>query len=361
MAPCPWPGTRPSEVVVIEASTATRTRSPRRSRPTRSCPRNRRLIRVVLDPGARPGLRPTRQAVVAAGRPPCPFCGGPLEPRDTSARAPTATSADQAPEVLRARVRERARSPWSAGSLDGLQPRLPGHGHVRTSGRVTAIYKPVAGERPLWDFPDGTLAGREVAAYLVSEAGRLGRRARRPSCGRGRTARVGPALGGRPRRAAGVRRRRGRTRRRPRGLAPGAERRRTRRAGPSWWCTRTPRPWQPVAVFDAVINNATARAPPGEGGRRGAGVRPRRQLHAESKLRTVLWGFAGRPLPGTEIAAARQAGQPARGSVAAVVRARGAAHRCRGARPRGAGATTPGAAGVPAPGKGWPAIPWPPL
>ncbi len=32
------------------------------------------------------------------------------------------------------------------------------------------VYKPVAGERPLWDFPDGTLAGREVAAYVVSEA-----------------------------------------------------------------------------------------------------------------------------------------------------------------------------------------------
>ena len=32
------------------------------------------------------------------------------------------------------------------------------------------VYKPVAGERPLWDFPDGTLAGREEAAYLVSEA-----------------------------------------------------------------------------------------------------------------------------------------------------------------------------------------------
>jgi uncharacterized repeat protein (TIGR03843 family) len=32
------------------------------------------------------------------------------------------------------------------------------------------VYKPVAGERGLWDFPDGTLAGREVAAYLVSEA-----------------------------------------------------------------------------------------------------------------------------------------------------------------------------------------------
>jgi uncharacterized repeat protein (TIGR03843 family) len=32
------------------------------------------------------------------------------------------------------------------------------------------VYKPVAGERPLWDFPDGTLARREAAAYLVSEA-----------------------------------------------------------------------------------------------------------------------------------------------------------------------------------------------
>jgi hypothetical protein len=33
-----------------------------------------------------------------------------------------------------------------------------------------AIYKPIAGERPLWDFPDGNLASRERAAYLVSEA-----------------------------------------------------------------------------------------------------------------------------------------------------------------------------------------------
>jgi hypothetical protein len=37
---------------------------------------------------------------------------------------------------------------------------------------VTAacVYKPVAGERPLWDFPDGTLAEREVATYLVAAA-----------------------------------------------------------------------------------------------------------------------------------------------------------------------------------------------
>jgi len=33
---------------------------------------------------------------------------------------------------------------------------------------VTCIYKPIAGERPLWDFSDGCLAHREYAAYLVS-------------------------------------------------------------------------------------------------------------------------------------------------------------------------------------------------
>jgi len=35
---------------------------------------------------------------------------------------------------------------------------------------VNAIYKPIAGERPLDDFPDETLSRREVAAFLVSEA-----------------------------------------------------------------------------------------------------------------------------------------------------------------------------------------------
>lgn len=35
---------------------------------------------------------------------------------------------------------------------------------------VQCVYKPVAGEQPLWDFPDGTLAGRELSAYLISTA-----------------------------------------------------------------------------------------------------------------------------------------------------------------------------------------------
>jgi uncharacterized repeat protein (TIGR03843 family) len=38
---------------------------------------------------------------------------------------------------------------------------------------IACIYKPIAGERPLWDFPDGTLANREYAAYLISEFSEL--------------------------------------------------------------------------------------------------------------------------------------------------------------------------------------------
>ena len=41
------------------------------------------------------------------------------------------------------------------------------------------VYKPIAGERPLWDFPDGNLASREVASYLVSVAGGLDRKSTR--------------------------------------------------------------------------------------------------------------------------------------------------------------------------------------
>lgn len=37
-------------------------------------------------------------------------------------------------------------------------------------GDSAVVYKPIRGEKPLWDFPDGNLASREAAAYLVSEA-----------------------------------------------------------------------------------------------------------------------------------------------------------------------------------------------
>jgi uncharacterized repeat protein (TIGR03843 family) len=65
----------------------------------------------------------------------------------------------------------------SAGELD-VQGRLVDASNATMFCMVSAdgaeaacVYKPIAGERPLWDFPDGTLAGRELAAYLVSRAG----------------------------------------------------------------------------------------------------------------------------------------------------------------------------------------------
>lgn len=64
-------------------------------------------------------------------------------------------------------------------ATDLLTAELTLTGRIRTAsnatflgriGDVVVVYKPIAGESPLWDFPDVTLAHREVAAYLVSEA-----------------------------------------------------------------------------------------------------------------------------------------------------------------------------------------------
>nr|WP_249361869.1 SCO1664 family protein [Gordonia araii] len=63
------------------------------------------------------------------------------------------------------------------GDLEVLG-RIPHASNVTLVATVTAadgtvtrcVYKPVSGEAPLWDFPDGTLAGREVAAYVVCAA-----------------------------------------------------------------------------------------------------------------------------------------------------------------------------------------------
>ncbi len=74
--------------------------------------------------------------------------------------APSEADPDQAPgDDPNAPVRSRLLH----SLLEGRPPE-PG----RRAAAV--VYKPIAFERPLWDFPDGTLANREVAAFLVSEA-----------------------------------------------------------------------------------------------------------------------------------------------------------------------------------------------
>ncbi len=136
---------------------------------------------------------------------------------------------------------------------------------------AACVYKPVAGERPLWDFPDGTLAGREVAAHAVSAA--TGWAIVPPT-----VYRVGPA-------------------------GPGmvqlwiAE---DDSADVVSMIRRRDRPeLRRIAVFDAVINNAD---------RKGGHLLPTRSghvygvdhgvcFHVEDKLRTVLWQWAGRALP----------------------------------------------------------------
>ena len=63
------------------------------------------------------------------------------------------------------------------GSLEtvGLLPYSSNYAFLATACldglEVKAVYKPRRGERPLWDFPPGTLAAREYAAYLISEVG----------------------------------------------------------------------------------------------------------------------------------------------------------------------------------------------
>jgi len=58
--------------------------------------------------------------------------------------------------------------------LDGMVPWGSNYtflATIRNGARaINAIYKPCRGERPLWDFPTGSLANREYAAYLLSRA-----------------------------------------------------------------------------------------------------------------------------------------------------------------------------------------------
>ena len=78
----------------------------------------------------------------------------------------TASKSEQLPEVVL----------LETGAIEvlGLLPYSSNYtflANVSSEGReVHAVYKPRRGERPLWDFPDGTLAAREVAAWLISDA-----------------------------------------------------------------------------------------------------------------------------------------------------------------------------------------------
>ena len=145
---------------------------------------------------------------------------------------------------------------------------------VRHQGcELPAVYKPLRGEQPLWDFPDNTLARREVAAYLVSEA--LGFHFVPYTTLR----QDGPFYG-------------------PGSLQQYIE------YDPEYhyfnFSDADRQRLRPVVLFDLLANNAD---------RKGSHVLIEKGtnklwvidhglcFHEEEKLRTVLWDFAGEPIP----------------------------------------------------------------
>ncbi|MFF0497710.1 SCO1664 family protein [Nocardia aobensis] len=167
---------------------------------------------------------------------------------------------------------------------------------------LRVVYKPVRGERPLWDFPDGTLAGREVASYLVSAA--LGWSVipetilREGPLGPGMVQRwietVDPGESA-PQRLDLVDLV-------PAGAVPAGFREVLRAvdgtgARVSLVHADDPR-LRRMAVLDVLLNNADRKGGHALEGVDGGvyGVDHGICLHSEPKLRTVLWGWAGEPV-----------------------------------------------------------------
>ncbi|MEU9556668.1 SCO1664 family protein [Streptomyces fumanus] len=248
--------------------------------------------------------------------------------------------------TVRGRIRDASNAAlYCVVSLDGRE--------------APCVYKPVAGERPLWDFPDGTLAQREVAAYEVSEATGWGlvppTVLRDGPYGEGMVQSWIEATpdadllalvdGDEPEPGW-----------KAIGLAEVAEDRTALLVHADDERLRR------LAVLDAVINNADRKGghllPAGD---RLYGIDHGVTFHAENKLRTLLWGWAGEPLTPEAAAVlgtlrdALEDGAALATRLAELItpaeidatRARVAALLASGRHPEPTG--------------DWPAIPWPPV
>jgi uncharacterized repeat protein (TIGR03843 family) len=170
-------------------------------------------------------------------------------------------------------------------------------GTVSADGaELRCVYKPVRGERPLWDFPDGTLAGREVAAFLVSEA--AGFHVVPPTLLRAE-APFGPGMvqvwvdTDDEREMVDVCA--------PSEVPPGwlgVLRARGDRGEPAVLAHADSPALRAMAAFDVVTNNADRKGGHVLAGTDGNvyGVDHGLCLHTEDKLRTVLWGWVGQAM-----------------------------------------------------------------
>lgn len=164
------------------------------------------------------------------------------------------------------------------------------------------VYKPIRGERPLWDFPDGTLAGREVGAYLVSEAAGF-------HLVPHTMLRDGPFGPGMVQVWVDTQDERELVDVCAPKLVPdgwiGVLRARGDRGEPAVLVHADDPALRRMAAFDVVVNNADRKGGHVLRGTDGNlyGVDHGLTLHVEDKLRTVLWGWMGQPLPADVIEA----------------------------------------------------------
>ena len=221
------------------------------------------------------------------------------------------------------------------------------------------VYKPVRGERPLWDFPDGTLAGREVSAFLVSQATRW-------DLVPPTILRDGPLGPGalqlwidEPDDAESLI-----------GFVPAYD-------VPAGWLAVAnardddgdayalahaddPRLAR-LAVFDAVINNADRKGGhvlyPATGSIHGVdhGV----SFHVENKLRTVLWGWTGKSLTSEATAVLADLAERLDSELGASLEEHLTLAEVQHIRQRVRRLLRAGR--FPRPPQDWPAIPWPPV
>jgi uncharacterized repeat protein (TIGR03843 family) len=158
------------------------------------------------------------------------------------------------------------------------------------------VYKPVSGERALWDFPDGTLAGREVASYLLSQA--AGLTVIPPTILRNGP--FGPGMV-----QLWVDTKEGDDLVdviAPEDVPPGWRtvlRAHDRFGDPAVLVHADHPSVRLMAALDVVLNNADRKGGHVLHGTDGNvyGVDHGICLHSENKLRTVLWGWMGEPLP----------------------------------------------------------------
>jgi uncharacterized repeat protein (TIGR03843 family) len=198
---------------------------------------------------------------------------------------------------------------------------------------LDAIYKPTLGERPLDDFPDGTLARREVAAWHVSEASGWG--IVPPTI-----LRDGPFGEGMVQAFV--------------------------EADPdvdvvAMVVEDDPR-LRRMAVLDAMMNNTDRKGGhilPVDGGRHVYGVDHGVTFSPVPKLRTVLWGWRGRPLGQDEVDGLERVKEGLEGDLGATLRQLLSRLEVRATVRRVDGLLAAGR--FPYPSPDWPAIPWPPF